>query len=135
MRHLNLIDVSKQKCGADILEQNLLEEIFEATSGLDGPQAFDELIEAFLVIAAGRIAAIRSAIACDDAEALFRAAHSLNGSSGSYGAQVLAALARQIEALGRAGDVRAAGLLIEQLEVEFERVKRAFSVMRQSEGN
>jgi len=125
------LNVFEPESAADILDASQIAELLEAT-GTDGDlAAFNELIDTFLVITSERIAAIRSAIACDDAQALFGAAHSLSGSGGIYGARLLSALARQIEAIGRHGSVQGAGELLESLEVEFERVRYAFAMLRQ----
>ncbi len=65
------------------------------------------------------------------ADTLVSEAHSLTGSSGSYGASRLSALARQLEAMARHDSPEAAGELLAQLEAEFERVKCAFALLRQ----
>jgi len=125
------LNVFEPESAADILDASQIAELLEAT-GTDGDlAAFNELIDTFLVITSERIAAIRSAIACDDAQALFGAAHSLSGSGGIYGARLLSALARQIEAIGRHGSVQGAGELLESMEAEFERVRHAFAMLRQ----
>ena len=51
------------------------------------------------------------------------AAHALKGASANLGAQHLAELCRQLEALGEAGQVDGAGKRLEQLGQEFARVK------------
>ncbi len=58
---------------------------------------------------------IRQAIASSDPEALGRAAHALKGSSATVGAKSLAALAKELEMLGKAGNVTAAPDVFGQL--------------------
>ena len=62
------------------------------------------------------VAEIQSAIASQDAGALHRAAHTLKGSLGYLGAHRTEALAQQLEALGRAGQVEQAAPIAAELQ-------------------
>ena len=125
-------DEIREKCGADTLDQAQVAELLEA-AGTGGAAVVNDLIDGFLTGVDARITAIRSAIAHGDRRALVSETHSLAGSSGSYGASQLSAVARQLETMARRDKAEAAGGLSAQLEAEFERVKCAFAMLRQSE--
>jgi len=82
-----------------------------------------EIYEAFLSSAVDYLAAIREGAAINDAEGLRKAVHAFRGASANIGAQHLAELCRQLEALGEAGRVDGAVESLEQLEQEFARVR------------
>jgi two-component system sensor histidine kinase/response regulator len=89
------------------------------------PNLLPDLIDSFLRDSAERIAAMRSAEVSGDAKALTRTAHALKGSSGTVGASRMTALCDVIEELSRASSMEGLPALIDALEEEFERVKRA----------
>lgn len=68
---------------------------------------------------------IEQAIAGRDAEALRLGAHSLKSSSASVGAQALANLLRELEALAKAARVDEAGTLFASMQGEYSRVLAA----------
>jgi len=118
-----------EKYGDDTLDEVQVADLFE-TAGAAGATVINDLIDAFLTGAEARIIAMRAALAQGDRTALASAAHNLTGSSGSYGANRLSTLARQVEMLARRDTPEAAGAIVAQLEAEFERVKGAFAVLR-----
>ncbi len=81
-----------------------------------------ELVEMFPEESARHLAAIRAAIAQEDAEVLTRAAHTLKSSSRLFGAEALANHALDIEILGRDGLVAKAGERLRELEAELAKV-------------
>lgn len=112
----------------DVLDADLVTDLLDMTAS-GGPNAFDDLIAAFLAAMTERITALRSDIERQDAAALASTAHSLKGSSGSYGARRLSALARQLELIGRQGHVDGAAGLLQQAEDELIQVRRAFAAV------
>jgi two-component system, sensor histidine kinase and response regulator len=95
----------------DLVDEAVLAEL-QASVG--GDRAFVlELIDAYVSDGAAYIDAIATAIAATDADALVRPAHTLKSSSATLGATRMAAIARELEMIGRAGtvDASAAGLL------------------------
>jgi HPt (histidine-containing phosphotransfer) domain-containing protein len=86
------------------------------------PKFLVEVVEAFLGDSPPRIEALKSSLAGGDADTLGRAAHSLKGSSGNFGAARMQALCADIERLARDGQTEALGPLVVQLDVEYERV-------------
>jgi HPt (histidine-containing phosphotransfer) domain-containing protein len=125
-------DIIRERFGADTLDQAQVAELFEI-AGAEDVAVVNDLIDGFLTGVETRIAAIRLAIEYGERGVLVSEAHSLAGSSGSYGASQLSAIARQLETLARRANPEAAGELLAQLEAEFERVKCAFAMLQQSE--
>jgi HPt (histidine-containing phosphotransfer) domain-containing protein len=89
-----------------------------------------ELIDTFGEDARELIGSLRGALAGRDLDAFRRAAHSLKSTSETLGATKLAALARELEALARAGTLDGAGERIERLVAEHEIVARRLGEFR-----
>ena len=93
---------------------------------MDGePDIIEELGELFLERAPGRIEAMHQALEDREPEKLSREAHNLKSSSANVGAMKLSALARDLETMGRSGDLTRAPGLISQAEAELGRVRLA----------
>lgn len=89
------------------------------------PDIVTELIQIFLGESQPLLQQIRDAVATGQAAQLRQAAHTLKGSSASLGAKALAAKSHELEKIGRGGSVEGAEALVSQLEVEYERARRA----------
>ncbi len=87
------------------------------------PSVLGEIYEAFLSSAVDYLTAIREGATRNEAGGLRKAAHAFKGASANIGAQHLAEVCRQLEALGEAGRVDRAVKGLAQLEQEFARVK------------
>jgi PAS domain S-box-containing protein len=98
----------------------------------EGWQALGELLDAFLEDAPTQIAALRGAIERGDAEETRRAAHTLKSNAATFGAQSLSELCRELETLGRRGDLGAAPGLLERAENEWEGVREALAAARRA---
>jgi two-component system, sensor histidine kinase and response regulator len=83
-----------------------------------------ELAQLYLDDAPQRIAAIRDALARDDAHTMADAAHGLKSGSGNVGAMTLHALCHDLETLGRGGVRDGAPELVRRLEQEYARVEQ-----------
>jgi len=88
-------------------------------------QLLNELLGIFLEESPVQLRALRDALADSDPAAVMRAAHTLKGSLRALRADPAAALAAELEALGRAGELAGAPGLAAALAVELERVRRA----------
>jgi len=88
-------------------------------------ELLSELIGIFAVDGVEYLHALQEAMAASDPAALMRAAHTLKGSLRVLGARRAAELSAQLEALGRAGDLEPAPLVLEAFEPELQRVLRA----------
>jgi CheY-like chemotaxis protein len=89
-----------------------------------------ELIDTFGEDARELIAALRRALAETDVDGFRRAAHSLKSTSETLGAARLAAAARELEVMARAGSVDGAGDRLERLAGEYEIVTRLLEDLR-----
>ncbi|HWQ19019.1 MAG TPA: Hpt domain-containing protein [Methanotrichaceae archaeon] len=94
------------------------------------PDIIVELSDLFFENAPGKIQAIRTAIENGDAKALHVAAHSLKSSSSYLGATKLSAMAKELENMGRAGNLEGANEKLGGLELEYDRVRSALEVER-----
>jgi HPt (histidine-containing phosphotransfer) domain-containing protein len=92
-----------------------------------------ELIDAYFADTPRLLATMRQALATGDACALRRAAHTLKGSSGSFGALRLASLCRDLEARAGAGAFADARNVLAQVEAEYARGKPALTAARTDE--
>lgn len=84
------------------------------------------LIDLFINELPNYIKELQQALNSADGEAIYLAAHKFKGSSSNLGAVAMIALCRQLEEIGRAGDIQQAKWLIENaLPKETKRLKEA----------
>jgi CheY-like chemotaxis protein len=115
--------IMHENCGPAI-DEKVLEELRKLQ--MDGePDIVQELGSMFLDRAPARIEAMRDALDRGDAGALKREAHNLKSSSANVGALRLSGLFKDLETLGRSGDLQRAHELMERVEAEFGRVRKA----------
>jgi two-component system, sensor histidine kinase and response regulator len=88
-----------------------------------------ELLGIFQEDYPGQIRNAQAAIAQQDAAEVERWGHSLKGALGNLSAITAAALAGELEAMGRSGDLALAGPKLLQVENELQRVMDAFDRM------
>jgi len=93
---------------------------FVNLTDLVGDDFIGELVETFFEEAPGLLAEMGRALDDGDAEAFRRAAHSLKSNGDSFGATRMAALARELETMGRAGRLDEARPKLLQLEAAYE---------------
>jgi PAS domain S-box-containing protein len=92
------------------------------------PDIIQELGSMFLDRTPARIGTMRDAIAMGDAKTLKREAHNLKSSSANLGALRLSDLCKDLELLGRLGDLGGAMDLMDKAEEEFGRVRKALGL-------
>jgi len=80
---------------------------------------FQMLLDTFIADSEAKIVEIGNIISGGDAEALRQVAHSIKGSSGNVCATSLSEVARQLEAMGKDGDISGAPEVYEALKIEF----------------
>ena len=109
------------------LDQAVLDDL-RALQEPGEPDFVQEMIDLYVTDTTTLIAALRVAVGQGDADGLRVAAHTLKGNSKSLGAMGMGSLSLELEKLGRSGTITTgqAGPLIDELEREFERVRRAF---------
>lgn len=84
-----------------------------------------ELIDTFLDDALSLFDSLGTALSAQDAEGFRRAAHSLKSNGASLGALSFAESAKQLEMIGKSGDLSGVGDKVEQLRADFEQVTQA----------
>lgn len=94
------------------------------------PNFMRDLIDVFLADTPARFADLDRAIETRDAELLRRAAHSIKGSAGNFGATALAELAWALEQAGRAAAFPDAAARLPAARQEYERVAAALQPHR-----
>ncbi|HWQ95507.1 MAG TPA: response regulator [Gammaproteobacteria bacterium] len=94
------------------------------------PDLLSEIIASYLGDAPVQLEAIHRAVATGDAEGLRRSAHSMKSSSANLGATVLSSLCKELEEMGRSGDLRQAAQKCQQAQREFDAARRALEVIR-----
>jgi len=80
---------------------------------------FQMLLDTFIADSEAKVEEIGGIIAGGDPEALRQVAHSIKGSSGNVCATALSEIARQLEAMGKDGDVSGAPAAYDALKAEF----------------
>ena len=116
----HLDDPNRPVLDADVVGR--LESLGEAA----GEDLVGQLASLFLADADTRVAALRQALARDDAAAVVRTAHTLSGASANVGATALARLCATLAAEGVAGDLMGGDTLLDAIEEELGRVRIAF---------
>ena len=82
-----------------------------------------DLIDTFLDDTPKMLGEMRQALTTHDAETFRRAAHSLKSNSASFGAMQLSAQAKELEMLGKTGNLAEVGDRLTVLAAEFDRVQ------------
>jgi len=90
-----------------------------------GEDLVGQLTALFLDDAAVQVAAVRAALAADDAATVARVAHTLRGASANLGATRLAGLCAALVTNGTAGDLAGGATLLDAVETELGRVRGA----------
>jgi CheY-like chemotaxis protein len=106
-------------------------EVFDAAEALrhvgDDRGLLRDLAGMFEVEAPRMLAEVREAIAARDAARLQRAAHTLKGAVGTFGARATFAAALRLEVMGRDGDLSGAAEAAEALEQAVARLRQALA--------
>jgi len=92
-----------------------------------------EIVDLFVLDCSRLLADMKEAVAQRDAERLEKAAHSLKGSVGNFGAPRAVATLADVEALARRWDLFAASEALGKAEQELDQVKKALSELIQEE--
>ena len=103
---------------------------FNDLKGLMGADFVVELIDTYAQETADIIGQLRQALAAGDAAAFRRLAHSIKSSSASLGALAFSQEARELELIGKSGDLTDAAARLEALAAAFLRVKQSLEVLK-----
>ncbi len=107
---------------APAIDTSRLDELAELGDEED-PHWLTTILQRFEEDASSRVVKLVVAAETGNPKDLEQVAHALKGSCGNVGATTMAAIAHQLQTLGRSGTVDGAGDLIAALEREFARVK------------
>ncbi|KAA3609516.1 MAG: Hpt domain-containing protein [Planctomycetota bacterium] len=104
------------------LNQEKLEELLEIFGDAD---ELSELFEEYFAELPERLQELRDALSVGDSSPVNQIAHTLKGSSGNLGASAVQEVARGIEEQAKAGTLEQVGGLLDQLDIELERLRQA----------
>jgi len=107
-----------------IIDNNAIDELREIME-----DDFADLVGTLLRDMPLQLADIQAAVDRGDAETLYRTAHKLKSGSGSIGAPQLSELARQLELLGRSGDLTDVAPVLEQIRITAARTWIGFQAL------
>jgi HPt (histidine-containing phosphotransfer) domain-containing protein len=100
-----------------MIEQEPLLDVVALLGSVAGDrELLDELAGTFTEEVPGWIATLRTALASDDAETIFRVAHGVNGAVGYFKARGVQRPAADLEAMGRQRNLKGASAALDQLE-------------------
>jgi CheY-like chemotaxis protein len=118
---------------ASPLDERALDQI-RALQQPGAPNLLGKIIGLYLDSSAGLLQQIREAIAGEDGEALWWAAHSLKSSSANVGATELAAACKELEQRGRERQLADSADLLQALETHYGRAREALTLELRSVG-
>jgi HPt (histidine-containing phosphotransfer) domain-containing protein len=98
---------------------------FEKLKNDVGEDFIGELVETYCSETPQLIAKLRYALEANDSDTFRRAAHSIKATSYTVGALSLGEMAKELEMMGRAGDLAGAQEKIDRLAAEYHRVQQA----------
>lgn len=108
-----------------VIDLNTFNALKESTGG----DFVNDLMITFLEDTAAQMETMKAALAANDAETFQRAAHSIKSNSLMFGAEELAALARELETMGRDKNLEV-GDRIEVMIEAFELVRERLIELR-----
>jgi len=91
-----------------------------------------ELIAIYLADTPKQMAKLEEAISRQDADLVVRAAHTIKGSSGNFGAAGFARLAQEMEAHGKSNNLAAAAAALPEFKNSFAQVVAALNQLAHS---
>jgi HPt (histidine-containing phosphotransfer) domain-containing protein len=107
-----------------LLDEAVLTELRASTG--DDEEFVRDLVATYVDDAATNIADLATAVGEKDAHAMVRPAHTLKSTSASVGAMRLSALCRDIEAVGRDGNVDGTGAALDRVRGTWAETLEAF---------
>ena len=101
-----------------------------ATCGDGGEAVVARLLDTFFSDGRRLMATLHRALAEGDASEVRRMAHTLKSHGMTFGAPLLAHVAREVELAAQSGDLTGAGALAPELDIEYERARDELAVLR-----
>jgi len=103
---------------------------FDELKQMSGEDFINELIDTFLEDTPEMIAEINSAFVSNNVDSFRRAAHSLKSNAATFGASQLAALAKELEMLGRENKLHETGDRLKALDEAYESVRNELTGLK-----
>ena len=113
--------------GAEI-DRTAIDAILESVGG--DVTFLAELMDEFLADSPEQISDMHQAFSAGDAESFRRAAHSLKSNSAIFGAIELAEMCKELENIGKSGNLDAVGNILTDVESMYANVKSALEEIR-----
>ncbi len=108
------------------MSQNIIDgPTFEELKATMGEDFIPELISTYLEEIPALLATLEQSLAQNNAEAFRRAAHSIKSSSASMGAMDFSAQARELEMIGKSGDLSQAAEKLNRLVADYPELEQA----------
>jgi HPt (histidine-containing phosphotransfer) domain-containing protein len=107
-----------------VLDMSVVEELLSFSDDGD-PELLLDLIQMFLEDGPSKVAAVQEGLAAGDFDKAERAAHSLKGSSGNLGAQMLQQVCEEMQVATRQHRLEESRRLVSQLGERFVEAERA----------
>lgn len=114
----------------NIIDRNVLDNLLEAVGG-DG-EFLAELLETYFEDTPQQFSAMHAALAAANSEDFRRAAHSVKSNSANFGAMGLSNKAKQLEDIGKEGQLEQAAAPLGEAEAEYEKVKFALEMIQKN---
>jgi HPt (histidine-containing phosphotransfer) domain-containing protein len=112
-----------------IIDREALNRLFEAVG--DDPEFLKELLDEYFLDSPVQFENMAAALSSDNAEEFRRAAHSLKSNSANFGAVALSHRFKELEDLGKSGNLYGGEALVAQASVEYQQVKTALEAILQ----
>jgi two-component system sensor histidine kinase/response regulator len=117
----HIVNMPQETKNAPILNPGLLKQIRDLDAS-GGNALVRKILEAFLETADENIRQLEQAFIENNADVLRRTAHALKSSSANVGAETLSELFKQLETLGKAGEIKGAALILENMKALYQQV-------------
>ena len=124
-------DGEQTRTASEVLLDPAALENLRQMAGSD-PSFVTELIDTFLEDAPKLLEDMTQALEAGDAAGLRLCAHSLKSNGAEFGATVFSEICKQLEMIGKAGNLGGAGTLVTQAKAEFARVSSALKTIREA---
>lgn len=124
MARSRVVDVTELESA---LDRQTLDELRDSVGG--DAEFLAELVDEFVADAPRQIASLRAAVSTGDAVVARRVAHTLKGTSRTFGAAALAALCQEAETAAGSDDLAPVVAAVDSIEAEWARVRAELLVI------
>jgi HPt (histidine-containing phosphotransfer) domain-containing protein len=104
-----------------VIDREVLDNLLESVGG-DG-EFLADLLDIYFADTPQQFTSMHDALEKGNAEEFRRAAHSLKSNSANFGAMDLSQKAKNLEDMGKTGDLEEAGEVLQEAEIEYTKVK------------